>query len=410
MDVKDATKRTKAPSNSQDPTPIPKFLDSGLGWEAAFNPPTKTKQLVQANGINGDGITSQRGSGSPEAEDFEGFIEEKSRQQAEEERKAEQDAFLNRHSHEWKLSDSIGGRMIDVDPVFTLDERCVVDFFIPGVANDCRFLIVANRTTVHVYSTSNSLLTRSIKLEIDSKARPNAHIITYCLSPTNSNLVWVACSDGAIYSIDWTTGAGADQYWGISSTGCIHMTVASMESAGRRRDVVFTTEAAKDGGWRITANELAPPQGPIQTVARTIYTSKQRIQFLKTGKEGSVIVAASGKKVLLGSLRAADYDTIDKIRYEFRVFESSDDISSLDLQVVDRPKSGAGSDKSKRHPIVDVVVGDVKGAIFVHNDLLYNLIRSQRNASGETGIDLIPRKLHWHRQAVYTVKWSLDGT
>jgi NET1-associated nuclear protein 1 (U3 small nucleolar RNA-associated protein 17) len=188
------------------------------------------------------------------------------------------------------------------------------------------------------------------------------------------------------------------------------MTVASMESAGRRRDVVFTTEATKDGAWRITANELAPPKGPIQTVARTIYASNQRIQTLKTGKEGFVIVAASGKRVLLGSLRAADYDTVDKIRYEFRIFESSDVISSLDLQVADRPKSGAASDKSKRLPIVDVVVGDVRGAIFVHNDLLHNLVRSQRNTTGETGINLMPRKLHWHRQAVHTVKWSLDGT
>ena len=129
------------------------------------------------------------------------------------------------------------------------------------LADRCRFLIVANRTAIQVYSTSNSLLTRSIKLAIDTKTRPNARIITYCLSPTNPDLVWVACSDGAVYSVNWTSGVGADQYWGISSTGCIHMTVASMESAGRRRDVVFTTEARKDGGWRITANELAPQTG-----------------------------------------------------------------------------------------------------------------------------------------------------
>jgi NET1-associated nuclear protein 1 (U3 small nucleolar RNA-associated protein 17) len=285
------------------------------------------------------------------------------------------------------------------------------DLCLKRIADRCRFLIVANRTSIQVYSTSNSLLTRSIKLEIDPKTRPNARIITHCLSPTNADLVWVACSDGAVYRIDWTSGAGADQYWGISSTGCIHMTVATMESAGRRRDVVFTTEAKKDGGWRITANELAPPTGPIQTVARTIYTSNQRIQSLTTGKEGSVIVAASGKRVLLGSLRSSDYGTVDKIKYEFRVFESSDVISSLDMKVTERLKSTVPVGKgSRRYPIVDVVVGDVKGAIFVHNDLMQNIARSQRNVAAESGIQLIPRKLHWHRQAVHTVKWSLDGT
>lgn len=143
MDVKNVPKRTKALSNSQDPAAVPQLVDHGVGWEAAFNPPTKTKELVQTNGINGDCITSQRASVSPEAEDFEGFIEEGTRAQAEEQRnkwQAKQDAaILKQPAHDWKLSESIGGRMIDVDPVFTPDERCVVDFFLQGVANNTDF-------------------------------------------------------------------------------------------------------------------------------------------------------------------------------------------------------------------------------------------------------------------------------
>lgn len=412
VDVKDVPNRTKSLNDPQSSPAASKILQQS-GWDSAFNPPTSNKELVRTNGINGNGVGSERDSASPEAENFEDFIEEGTKGLAEEQKQrwqTKQEAKLKRSPYVWKISESIGGRMIDVDPVFTLDERYAAVFpHSRSSANKCRFLIVANRTAIQVYSTSNSLLTRSIKLTIDPKTRANARIITYCLSPTDPDLVWVACSDGAVYSINWTSGAGADQYWGISSTGCIHMTVASMESAGRRRDVVFTTEAKKDGGWRVTANELAPPKGPIQTVARTIYTSNQRIQFLKAGKEGAVIVAASGKSVLLGSLRSADFGTVDKIKYEFRVFESSDVISSLDLQITDRPKAAVLADKgAKRYPVVDVVVGDVRGSIFVHNDLLQNIVRSQRNTAGE-GIHLIPRKLHWHRQAVHTVKWSLDG-
>jgi NET1-associated nuclear protein 1 (U3 small nucleolar RNA-associated protein 17) len=184
------------------------------------------------------------------------------------------------------------------------------------------------------------------------------------------------------------------------------MTVTSMESAARRRDVVFTTESRKDGGWRITAHELAKPQSAV----RTIYTSNQRINFLKTAKEGSVIVAASGKRVLIGSLRSTEYETVDKIRYEFRVFESTDFVSSLDVKAYPRTGTESLAKKSvlKRLPVVDVVVGDVKGSIFVHNDLLGNLARSQED-SLSVGISLIPRKLHWHRKEVRAVKWSLDG-
>lgn len=282
-------------------------------------------------------------------------------------------------------------------------------FRLNPLLNSLRFLIVAYRVELHVYSTADSLLNRSIRLQIDTDTRPTARIIAYCLSPTNPNTIWVACSDGAIYSIDWTSGTGADQYWGISSTGCIHMAVASMESAGRRRDVVFTTEIRKDGGWRITANELAAPNGPVDTTARTIYTSNQRIHFLKTAREGSIIVAASEKRILLGGLRSKEYDTVDRIRYEFRTFESTDPICSLDVRVSDRSTTGTTkkSPKLDKTPVVDVIVGDVKGSIFVHDDLLSNLIKSQ--TANAPGINLIPRKLHWHRKAVHSNKWSLDG-
>lgn len=187
------------------------------------------------------------------------------------------------------------------------------------------------------------------------------------------------------------------------------MTVASMESTGRRRDIVFTTEIRRDGGWRITANELAPPNSPIKTGAKTIYTSNQRISYLKTAKEGSVIVAASERKVLVGRLKSTEYGTVDNIKYEFFCFESIDLISCLDVQVCDRPGTEKlKSSKMRRTPIVDVVVGDVKGTIFVHNDILANLIRSHFGTL-PAGISLIPRKLHWHRNAVRCVKWSLDG-
>jgi len=189
------------------------------------------------------------------------------------------------------------------------------------------------------------------------------------------------------------------------------MTAASMTSAGRQRDIVFTTEARRDGGWRITAHELTPTGNDVPTAARTIYTSPQPIHILKAANGGSVIVAASENRVLLGNLRNQDFETVDNIRYEFRIFESTDYISSIDVRVTDRP-SATKSKKTKVETagIVDVVVGDVKGSIFVHTDLLRRLVQSQQAATaGKPAVDLLPRKMHWHRKAVGSVKWSLDG-
>lgn len=183
------------------------------------------------------------------------------------------------------------------------------------------------------------------------------------------------------------------------------MTVASMESAGTRRDVVFTTEPRRDGGFRISATELASPT----SIVRTIYTSPQRIQFLKTANEGSIVVGASENRILVGKLRSTEYGTIDKIKYEFRVFESSDFIKSLDLRVTPRPASqGLKKSSLKKTPVVDLVVGDIKGVVFLHNDILAKLF-FQKQDSKAPAISIAPRRLHWHRQAVHTLKWSHDG-
>jgi NET1-associated nuclear protein 1 (U3 small nucleolar RNA-associated protein 17) len=215
----------------------------------------------------------------------------------------------------------------------------------------------------------------------------------------------VGCSDGAVYRVDWTSGEGTGEFWTTSTTGLVHMAVASIDAANRKRDIVYTTETRNGGGWRITAHELAAPGSSTQPVARAIYTSTQEIQILKASSDGSIIVAASGNRILLGSLRSSEFETVDKIRYEFRVFESSDHISSIDMRVSEKPSATKlKASKVMKVGTVDVVVGDVRGAIFVHNNLLANLIRAETVA-----VNVLPRKLHWHRKAVGTVKWSADG-
>ncbi|PQE28010.1 WD domain-containing protein [Rutstroemia sp. NJR-2017a WRK4] len=400
VDVLDTPKRTKQGS---EPTPsATKFPQSNVGWDI-FASLERGKELVQADDTADNGSIDDA-----EVIDFEDLFAPPLPEPSNEPQNLEMKQTPIRPKSNkklwertipqapkprvpgWMISDSVGGRIINAEPVFAKDEKS---------------FILAHRMSLLVYSTSNSLLTRTIKF--DPSKHPLAHIVAYELSPTEPSIVWVALSDGAIYRVDWTLGVGNDQSWRVSSTGCIHMTVASMLSAGRRRDVLFTTEEKKDGGWRITANELTQPGSPIQTVARTIHNSKSPIYKLKTAKEGSVILAVSGKSVLVGNIRSLDFNTTDKLKYEFRVFQSADTITSFDIRVSNRT---GNEDKRvpKKIPVADIVVGDAKGAIFVHRDLLANLILSE-DKSNSSRLNLTPAKFHWHRKVVNTVKWSLDG-
>ena len=135
-------KRAKSVKEVPNSQPTPQILQV-TGWDAAFNPPTQTKQLITTNGIHVDSSHSQEKPGSPEAVDYEDYekasrMEEKSSQeqrkrkkpekqtverQAKEERKLLKKVLATNDNNTWKLSESIGGRQINADPVFTADEK-----------------------------------------------------------------------------------------------------------------------------------------------------------------------------------------------------------------------------------------------------------------------------------------------
>ncbi|EPE24658.1 WD40 repeat-like protein [Glarea lozoyensis ATCC 20868] len=383
VEVLDTPKRAKSVKKENGNSTLK--VDGKVDWEKAAEETSKMKELVKVNGenlTNGDAVTAV--SEQPQNKN----VQKKKNTKGLDAPETDAGKSIEKPSL-WKLSESIAGRMSSLEPVFTADEK---------------HLLVTTRTAVLVYTAANSLLTRSIKLHL-AESEPNTRIVSFSLSPTAPEIVWVACSDGNVYRVNWMTGEGASYSWKTSSTGCNFMTVAAMESLGRRRDVVFTTEAKGDG-WRVTANELTAPDDPIKTAARTIYTSKDRIRYLKTGAAGSVVVAAAGNKIIVGGLRTTEYGVVSNMKYEFRIFETSDTISSLDVKATPRPDGKDVKKSLKRTPIVDLVVGDVRGSIFLHNDLLANLMLAQ---DGKPGISLTPRKMHWHRQAVNAVKWSRDG-
>ncbi len=116
---------------------------------------------------------------------------------------------------------------------------------------------------------------------------------------------------------------------------------------------------------------------------------------------------------MLGRLRSTEFDTVDKIRYDFHTFQTQDAVKSFDIRAYERisDQQAPKIDQAKKNAttlVVDLVIGDVKGVVFVYEDLLAKLIHTQ-NTALSSAINIAPRKLHWHRQAVHTAKWSLDG-
>jgi hypothetical protein len=114
-EVPDTPKRAKSVNvnvSEKERHPLP---TQQTGWDAAFNPP-KT-ELTQTNGeaVEYDNYIA--------GEDAEEKDEEQERKRKAKEEKRLLKAVRAQKQQAWHVSEPIGGRMIGVDPVFSVDEK-----------------------------------------------------------------------------------------------------------------------------------------------------------------------------------------------------------------------------------------------------------------------------------------------
>ncbi len=303
--------------------------------------------------------------------------------------KPEKNAETKNQLPVWKVSQAMGGRMLDIDPILTADEK---------------YLILAYTTSLQVYSCADSLLLRSVKLPIPLGTGHAEHIISACLSPSNADLVWVASSLGRVWLIDWTTGEGPSSHVRVKCELLSGMTVESMKIGGESRDVPFIcTNKGRD--WSIVACDI---QDVVLKSSKALLSQRSPIHNIQAVGDGRTLVASAERNVLLGSLRSSNVTSFSDIDYEFFSFDCSDDITCLDVRTAERVHLNRASQRKEGdEPVVDVAVGCARGAVFSYNDLLPQLRALQIPKTRDYSLQ--PRKYHWHRKAVHALKWSRDG-
>ncbi|KAK3694886.1 WD40-repeat-containing domain protein [Podospora appendiculata] len=290
----------------------------------------------------------------------------------------------------WKVSNPMGGRMLDLDPIFSPDEA---------------HLIITYNTSLQIYSTADSLLVRRIPLPV---SRPesgielaSAHIVSTVLSRGSPEYVWVACSDGRIWHINWITGAGADTPFTIEAKKVLDMTVESVEFAHATEDVLLVLQKLTKASGQIVAydtNALSTKNGKL------LHTYDDSPQLLRSSASGRLIVAAAKEAIHIGLLKTKSkpLERLGDLEYRFHSFGATDIITCLDIRTTLRTTNKGGSEIQS----VDLVVGCARGAIYLYDDILAKL---PSGSSISKASPIQPRKYHWHRRAVHSVKWSEDG-
>lgn len=243
----------------------------------------------------------------------------------------------------------------------------------------------------------------------DGERKPIPLIVATCLSSVDPDVVWVACSDGRIWKVNWRHGSKPDDTLHTKSQTVLDMCVASVTINKSAVDVLYVSEKRRDAGC---ISAYCRRNGS-HLVSKSLFETKQpdqEIHILRSTGNGSVLVGAHAEGLVVGTIQVGSAKDGLDLESEFYSFETSDIVCALDIRSSPRkqgtstPKKQAGKVTSE---IIDVVTGGARGAMFIYNDLLNKLHNLRGSKSKKEEIQA--RKVHWHRRAVHTVKWSRDG-
>ena len=264
-----------------------------------------------------------------------------------------------------------------------------------------RYLLIACDTTINIYSTSTSVLVRRLR------TRHSGFVSGFAFSSTDSDQLYISTQAGLQEKWDWINGIRLESW---NTKVPIHVIrAAPPDGAAAANGLVYTIDRHTRERWLLTAHRLMGRHEAAKTDLVVLLVYEEPLTSLKILNDGNVIVATSGTKVIIGTTEAADKPSLKDIIYVWREIECSEWITSIDVQVehADSPVR-----PHKPHSVgngLNMVVGGLKGAIFVYEDILRKLMNKETFSKTSKREEINPRRLHWHRNAVAAVKWSADG-
>ena len=232
------------------------------------------------------------------------------------------------------------------------------------------------------------------------KPRHGAKIGAFVLSFVDVPSVYICTQAGEIEQWNWITGSRLHR-WKLSSR--ISHCAAPWSSPGSEDSKLFyTVDQGRTDEWRITAHRLKGGDDAKKTELKTLLRHSRLLTSLQILDAGKIMIATSGSRLIVGRSNQPQPESLVHLDYVWREIDTLEWIQSVNAQ--ERPEKSNSS-----RAVIDIAVGGAKGHIYVYEDLLGELDRMEKGRGKEASECFKPRILHWHRNGVLTIKWSLDG-
>jgi len=213
---------------------------------------------------------------------------------------------------------------------------------------------------------------------------------SFDLSATEKNTAWACTHDGLVYRWNFVEGLTVLKRH-------VHGPVQSIKvekSSTTGEDTIYTL-GKSDSQWTLSSHGIIH-----NTLNHVVLKHKLPIRAFQIKEHGNVVVAITTSTLLVGTFNKAMTGETDP-DYTWREIACTEPPTCFDV------KSRKGTNGKW---IVDVVVGGLRGCIFVFNDVLRRFEQvSRKDRIGSTSYIPREQQLHWHREAVGGVTWSLDG-
>jgi NET1-associated nuclear protein 1 (U3 small nucleolar RNA-associated protein 17) len=305
---------------------------------------------------------------------------ERDKQKRNNELSIEESIAATKGKDNWVTSPVQGGWFQSTDPVFSPDEK---------------YLILANLRSLRIYATETSLLAKTLPVD-------EGVLTAYALSSKPSQ-VYIADSAGCIALWDWVSGKNLAR-WYLRST-VEHMAVITKPDSD---DELLCCVDGKDISVRALSIKAKPdePRHSLKQILETGFT----IRGLQVLLQGKYIIVSSDESITVGKRVKVSKTELQDFEYVWREFKFSKRVTTFNAYHREPQETGKGK-KVDQRDVIDIAVGDDTGVILLFEDILasFATVEKSKKDKVNNAEGLRPKRLHWHRDAVGAVKWSLDG-
>jgi len=301
-------------------------------------------------------------------------------------------ATKSRKSDRYIASAPQGGWFLPADPIFSTDEK---------------YLLVADSKSLHVYSTETSLLAHTL---FEEDVGP---VTAYALSATSPHLVYVAYSVGQIIKWDWVTARKIGR-WDVGAKVQNMAVIIQPESD---EDFVYCHEA--EDGHSVCIRALRTRRQTSEREQRSelkqLLNTSSPIRGIRVVLQGKYVIVATVDSITIGKRIKTSRTALEEFEYLWREFKLSKHITTFDVYHREQQETNNGKKAaSDQQDILDIAIGDDTGVIMLFEDILASIAAIESSQKGkkdraDSAESLRPKRLHWHRDTVGSVKWSSDG-